>query len=85
MSRIRETLPGVVCVDVHGNNLYQAEVKINAALRRTGGVYRIRVIHGYRNGTVLRDFVREHYAKDPRVKRLDTNHPGTTDLLIREW
>lgn len=84
MSRMRETLPGVVCIDVHGMNCYQAGVRINAALSRTGGVYRIRVIHGYRRGTAIRDFVRETYAGDPRVRRLDLSMPGSTDLVIRE-
>lgn len=84
MSRMRETMPGVVVVDIHGMNTYQAGVRINHVLTRKGGVYRIRVIHGYRGGTVLRDFVRETYADDPRVKRLDLSHAGSTDLVLRE-
>ena len=77
-------ISAVVEVDLHGSNCYQAEVKINAALSRSRGVYRIRVIHGYRNGTVLKDFVRERYADDPRVLRLDLSRAGSTDLDLRE-
>ena len=45
----------IVELDVHGMTLYQAQIAVDAALRRAGGAYRIRVIHGYRGGTALRD------------------------------
>ena len=59
---------------------------IDAKLRRTdASVYRIRVIHGYRGGTVLRDAVRTHYMDHPKVKRIGTGlDPGRTDLILRE-
>ena len=76
---------GIVELDLHGKNAYQARVAIDAALRRAGGgVYRIRVIHGYHGGTALRDMVRREYAG--RVTRLDTGvDPGVTDLVLREF
>ena len=43
-------------LDVHNMTKVQALTAIDAALRRANpGVYRIRVIHGYHGGTVLRD------------------------------
>lgn len=46
---------GIIELDVHGMNLYQARTAIDARLRRAGaGIYRIRIIHGYRGGTALR-------------------------------
>ena len=47
--------PGIIELDLHGKNAYQARVAIDAALRRCGGgVYRLRLIHGYHGGTALR-------------------------------
>lgn len=73
-------------VDVHNMTKVQAVTAIDATLRRAdAGVYRIRVIHGYHGGTVLRDAVRAHYAKHPKVKRIELGlNPGETDLILRE-
>lgn len=73
-------------VDVHGMNKTQAFTAVDAALRRAGGsVYTIRVIHGYHGGTVLRDAIRSHYKKHPKVKRIELGmNLGETDLIIRE-
>ena len=62
---------GIVEIDLHGKNAYQARVTIDAALRRArAGTYRLRIIHGYQGGTVL------------RVVPLDQ---GRTDLVLREF
>lgn len=76
---------GIVELDLHGRNVYQARVAIDAALRRAGkGTYRIRVIHGFHGGTALRDMIRSEYAG--RVLRLETGiDPGVTDLVLREF
>lgn len=73
-------------LDVHNMTKVQALAAIDAALKRAdAGVYRIRVIHGYHGGTVLRDAVRARYAKHPKVKRLELGmNPGETDLILRE-
>lgn len=73
--------PGIIELDLHGKNAYQARVAIDAALRRAGGgVYRLRLIHGYHGGTALRDLCRE-YAGHPRVLRLVASS-GSTDLVL---
>ena len=75
---------GIVELDLHGKNEYQAKVAIDAALRRAkAGTYRLRLIHGYHGGTALRDMIRRDYAsKCLRVLPLDN---GRTDLVLREF
>lgn len=76
----------VVELDVHGMTLYQAQIAIDAALRRARGAYRIRVIHGYRGGTALRDGIRSRYAAHPKVRRVELGlNAGQTDLVLREF
>ena len=75
---------GIVELDLHGKNKYQARVAIDAALRRSNGVYRIRLIHGYTRGTELRDMIREEYCNHPKVLRLLNISDGVTELVLRE-
>ena len=79
--------PGILELDLHGKNTYQAKVALEAALRRAGaGTYRIRSSLGYHGGTVLRDMVRREYGAHPRVKRVEGGFdPGITDLVLREF
>ena len=64
----------------------QAIAAIDARLRQSNAsVYRLRVIHGYHGGTVIRDAVRSRYRKHPKVKRIEIGlNPGETDLILRE-
>ncbi len=73
-------------LDVHSMTKVQALAALDAALRRAdGGVYRLRVIHGYHGGTVLRDAVRARAAAHPKVLRTELGlNPGETDLILRE-
>ena len=75
---------GILELDLHGKNEYQAKVAIDAALRRAkAGTYRLRLIHGYHGGTALRDMIRRDYASQClRVLPLDN---GRTDLVLREF
>lgn len=77
---------GMIELDLHGKNKYQARVALDSALRRAGGgVYRIRVIHGHTLGTELRDMVRAEYAGHPRVARIAKGqNDGQTDLILKE-
>ena len=76
----------VIELDVHGMTLYQAQIAIDAALRRAGGAYRIRVIHGYHGGTALRDGIRSRYGAHPKVKRIELGlNQGQTELVLREF
>jgi len=78
---------GIIEIDVHGMNRYQAQIAVDAKLRRaTNGTYRIRVIHGYHGGTALRDMLREQYKNHPKVKRIELGlNQGMTDLVLREY
>ena len=78
---------GILELDLHGRNTYQAKVAIDAALKRAkAGTYRIRLIHGYHGGTALRDMIRAQYRSHPRILRLELGlNPGETDLVLREF
>jgi DNA-nicking Smr family endonuclease len=73
-------------IDVHNMTKTQAFAAIDARLRRANAsVYRLKVIHGYHGGTVLRDAVRSHYRDHPKVRRVEIGlNPGETDLVLRE-
>lgn len=79
-------LCGFLEIDVHNMTRTQAITAIDAKLRRANAsVYRLRVIHGYHGGTVLRDAVRTQYKNHPKVKRIEIGlNPGETDLILRE-
>ena len=76
--------PSTVTLDLHGKTQYQAKIALDAQLRRSRGVYRIRVVHGFHNGTALRDLVRGEYASHPLVLRVESVSESTTDLVLRE-
>ena len=77
-------LGGIVEIDLHGKNVYQARLTIDAALRRArNGTYRLRIIHGCQGGTALHDMVRQEYAG--RVARVVILDQGRTDLVLREF
>jgi DNA-nicking Smr family endonuclease len=79
-------LNGFLEIDVHGMTRTQAFTAIDAILRRANGsAYRLRVIHGYHGGTVLRDAIRAHYRNHPKVIRIELGlNPGETDLVLKE-
>ena len=76
--------PSMVTLDLHGKTQYQAKIALEAQLRRSRGIYRIHVVHGYHNGTALRDLVRQEYAAHPRVLRVEAVSDSATDLILRE-
>ena len=77
----------VIEIDLHGKNAYQAEIAIDAALRRAGAATcRIRVVHGFNSGTALKELVQKRYARHPRVRRIATGlNRGVTELILREY
>ncbi len=76
----------VIEVDVHGLNTYQAKTVIDSKLKKAKGAYRIRVVHGFNNGTALRDMIRREYGKNHKtVKRIEVGlNQGQTDLVLKE-
>lgn len=77
---------GIQEVDVHGMTKKQAKAHIESRIHSANrSVYRLRVIHGYRGGTELRDMVRRELCKNPKVIRVEVGlNPGETDLILRE-
>ena len=77
---------GIIEIDIHGMNQFQAKTTINATLKKaTSNVYTIRIIHGYHNGTALRDMLRREYRSHPRILRVElTMNPGITEFILRE-
>ncbi|MEG1548299.1 MAG: Smr/MutS family protein [Clostridia bacterium] len=78
------TTSALIELNLHGMNMFQARIALDAALRSSNGVYRIRAIHGFHMGCALRDMIRTEYASHPLVKRIITQEPGTTVLVLRE-
>lgn len=71
-------------IDLHGKNCFQAEKMIEAALRKSYGLYRIRLIHGFHSGVSLKNFIWDNYGNDPRILRISAFNAGSTDLILRE-
>lgn len=77
---------GIKEIDIHGLTSYQAKVVIDGELKRArGDIYRLRIVHGYRSGTALKDFIKKEYKKHPKVLRLEYGlNQGQTELVLRE-
>ncbi len=74
-------------LDLHGKNLYQARIAVSSALMRaTAADYRLKIIHGHRQGSAIRDMIREEFSSHPRVIRIEPSmNPGQTILVLREY
>lgn len=79
---------GIIDIDLHGMNCYQAKVRIDSYLRKANSsVYCIRLIHGYHSGNDLKNMIEDQYGhgRHIKVKRLKQgSNPGVTDLVLRE-
>lgn len=78
---------GVIELNVHDMNRMQAKTYIDSQLKRAKkDTYQIKIIHGYRGGTAIRDMVRKTYAAHPKVIRVELPlNPGETILILREY
>lgn len=76
---------GMITVDLHGFREEAAKRALDSTLRKAGsGVYRIRVVHGYHGGTVLKNLV-QSYQNHPKVLRIvPGSSSGDTFLVLRE-
>lgn len=77
---------GIIEIDVHGMNQFQTQTMLNSALKKANrGTYMIRVIHGYHNGTTLRQMIRRVYRTHPKVLRIEVSlNQGVTELILRQ-
>lgn len=74
----------VMTVDLHGTYAGPAkELLLNWLDHAPAGITELRVIHGYNQGTVLRDMVRGGLSH-PRIKTwLPALNPGETRLILK--
>lgn len=79
---------GIIEIDLHGMNCYQAKICIDNHLKKANGsVYYIRLIHGYHNGNELKNMIQKeyNYGRHPKVNKIKLgSNPGITDLVLRE-
>jgi len=75
----------IIEIDVHGLNAFQAQTLIDSKLKKSQGAYRIRIIHGYHNGSALRDMILSRYKNNKSVIRIERGlNQGQTDLILKE-
>lgn len=74
-------------LDLHGMNLHQARIATQSALRRASPAdYRLKLIHGYRQGSAIADMLRTEFLGHPKVLRLEAStNPGQTIFVLREY
>ena len=79
-------MSGILELDIHHMNAYQAKVAIDTGLKRANqSIYRIRIIHGYHSGTTLKELIAKEYSKHQNVIRLEQGqNEGITELVLRE-
>lgn len=79
---------GFIEVDLHGMNCYQAKVCVDSKIKSADrSVYCIRLIHGYRGGTEIKNMILDEYSygRNSKVIRIKPgSNPGITDLVLRE-
>ena len=77
----------IIEVDLHGLNVREAQEALDEALRNADQtVYRVRAVHGFNNGTALRDMIRVEYRWHMKVLRICPGpNRGQTDLVLREY
>ncbi len=68
-------------IDLHHLTLSEAKVQLDAYMNNLpNGIFDVVVIHGYREGTVLKTFVSKY--KHPRIKqKIKTLNKGETIFL----
>ena len=76
---------GILELDLHGMNAYQAKIAIDSTLKKAkGGTYRIRLIHGYRGGSSLMETVRTGVRSKRIARRCVSLNPGVTTYFHKE-
>lgn len=79
----------IIEVDLHNLTVEQAVRKsLEAVDKADGGVYRIRLIHGFNGGTRIKNAVIDEfsYGRSSKVKRIEPgSNQGITELILREF
>ena len=74
-------------IDLHGKNLFQTRIAVSSALTRaTAADYRLKIIHGHRQGNAIQAMIKEEFLSHPRVIRIEpSNNQGQTIFVLREY
>lgn len=80
---------GIVEIDLHGSSGLEAKNKIDRVLEKANSAtYRIRLIHGYHGGNIIKNMIGEEYGfgRHAKVIRIQPGvNPGITELILREY
>lgn len=70
-------------IDLHGITLDEARHELEIELKLiSNNIWRIVVIHGYKNGTTIRDMIRKNF-RHKRVKKVNVDlNPGVSILEL---
>lgn len=76
----------IINVDLHGLFQDEAIKVIDKALKNADdSTYQIKLIHGYNQGTSLKNMIIEEYKYHPKVRRIQPgDNLGITILILRE-
>lgn len=76
----------IVTIDLHGLYRNDAIKAIGKALKTAdNSTYQIKLIHGYKRGTSLKDMIIDEFRYHPKVLRIQPgDNLGTTILVLRE-
>lgn len=82
-------LGGIVEIDVHGMTVSDALYYIEREVANApAGTYRVRVIHGFNNGTRIKDAIARELGHGlvPKIKRIVPGvNQGTTELVLKDY
>ena len=72
-------------LDIHGLTAFEAELLIVSFLDRVAqNVSEVIIIHGYRQGNVLKDMVRETLSHPRIASKLPSLNEGQTRLILKQ-
>lgn len=70
-------------VDIHGCSIVQAKQIVDDALNKVPNeIKEVRVIHGYRGGTSLQEFIRKQYKHKRCKRKIVSMNAGEIILIV---
>ncbi len=70
-------------LDLHGMSVIEAKVFLNNYLAKAKGPKSIMIIHGYRQGSALQQFVRKQYNHPKIARKFIMLNPGETEFVLK--
>lgn len=76
----------IITIDIHNHTVSDAKQKLQIAVKiAPSETKEIVVIHGYHNGTALRDMVRNDFRSKRVARKYLSLNPGITSLILQYW